>query len=89
MVPVFQEVASGHKEHVLVPRVGGLVDALKTLLSDSEDVVGLLSLDERKFVHLSCKLWLISNLSVVELLLLLHKERNPRLLGSPNIFLKH
>ena len=55
MVPVFLEVASGHKEDVLFPGVGSLVDALSFLLWDSEDVVGLLSLDERKLVHLSSK----------------------------------
>ena len=68
MVPVFQEVASGHKEDVLLPRVGGLLDALRTLHCYLEDVVGLLSLDEYKLIQLSCKLWSIFDLSVVKLL---------------------
>ena len=78
-----------HCTAVLLVRVGGLVDALRIGLCDSEDVVGLLSLDERKLGHLSCKLWLVFDLSVVELLRLLHKERNPRLLGSLIFVVKH
>ena len=63
MVPIFQEVASGHKEGLVVLRAGSLVDALRILFRDSEDVVGLPSLDELKLVHLSYASWLVVDLS--------------------------
>ena len=62
MVPVFQEVASGHKEGLVVLGARGLVDALRTLFQDSEDVVGLPALDELKLVHLSYTPWRVVDL---------------------------
>lgn len=64
----FNEVASGRKESLLFPRVGGSIDALSAFLRDPEDVVSLFSLDELKLIHLSCAHWLVFDLSVVELL---------------------
>ena len=62
MVPVFQEVASGHKEGLVVLGARGLVDALSTFFRDLEVVVGLPSLDELKRVHLSYAPWLVVDL---------------------------
>ena len=41
MVSVFQEVASSHKEIVLLKGVRGLIDGLRSGLGDSKDVVSL------------------------------------------------
>ena len=74
VLPIFQEVASSHKEGLLLPRVGGLIDTLKALRCNSKDVEGLLSLHELQLVQLSYKLRLILDLSGVELVLLLNEE---------------